>query len=593
MRGLPEQRTSQPSRRRHVLACAGIISLAFGLLLTISGADDAPETRPATPWQWVSAGAALMRQEIDITDLLDVHAWRLSIPGHRYAQGRATQVDMVSFLESQVGRPRKGRPIWTVIGGGFYLREVVPQLVAYLDALKRPDRTDSFKRPPGPKLGGEPDQVFRKLSAADTPRPSLLVLCLDEACMSTCALSGLMCYIFDKIEDLPERYRESRRNNEIEYRSIGWQKSRALSDLARAGYSAICSDLDVFFQGNIFEYLHDIDNGRFDIQMQDEGGDSLNIGFFAQRGTEAVADLWQSIAHQVSEDDAWDQPAVNEYLGAAELRTGNHTFWPPLSSFTGLTGLQVYVIDKARVWGRTMGWTPPASVVALHLTCTGKKELKVYDAKESAFWQDVDHYYTDPPRILTIGALAGDGEAVSRQLKVMLALANATDRAFVPPSQIYITSDLPGLSDAEFHHFEKAGKWPPTRAQRLADADKTDFELLKKPAVYHRRFASTVDIVKLFNQSAVTIFEPSYLRNALHYSDGDASRLRQRHLDSMLLHSYQHTLETLSSEPYLSAPVVTIMDHNNIDRFEAPEGATDVPMCRAIETVQGCGTLCL
>ncbi|GAA93745.1 uncharacterized protein L969DRAFT_70399 [Mixia osmundae IAM 14324] len=607
MLGLQEAQVQPPQKRRRSLyILTGSLVFVLAILLTLPSHNDQSDidslhfdkAQHGSIWRWLSEtasnSAALLRSEIKPADLLGGKAWHLDTSGRRYEQGRAQNVDLVSFLHSQVGQPRKGRPIWTVIGGGFYLKNVVPQLVAFLETLKHADHVNTFKRTPGPKPDDQPDGIYRPLTAETTPKPSLLVICLDQACMSTCALSGLMCYIFDKLEDLPERYRALKAENKIEYFSIGYQKASALAEIAGAGYSTVSSDLDIFFQGNIFEYLHDIDEGEYDIQMQDEGGDTLNIGFFAQRGTPAVAELWRQVAQDVAERNAWDQPAVNHYLQSRPMRSHNQTVWPPSNNFVAPTGLKVYVIDKARVWGRTMGWTPPASVVALHLTCTGPRELKVYDAKECGFWHDVDHYYTDPPRILTIGALAGDEQTVARQVKFVLALANATGRAFVPPSQVYVTSDFPGISEIEFRHFVSKGQFPPTPEDRLRAANQTGLRLLDRPAIYHRRFASAINVVKLMNTTSVKVLEPSYLRYAQRYAlPTDEPLLAARPIDTMLLAGYEQTLQLLQTEPYASLHALTLMDHNDVARFTPPDDADQVTMCRTIETVQGCASICL
>ncbi|GAA94420.1 uncharacterized protein L969DRAFT_105059 [Mixia osmundae IAM 14324] len=587
-------------RRRRALAVAStiifvlVISLLLPVTVDTSRLQQDRPWRTIAAWSWLGpsspAGTALVQYGIGAASLFGGRNSQFLMSGDTgYAQGRAAETNLITFISSQIGAPRAGRPIWAVIGGGFYLENALPQLAAYLDALQLVNTADAFKRPPGPKLGGHPDEVYRNLSAADTPKPALLVICLDEACMSQCASSGLMCFIYDKPEDFPEQYKKL-----SAYFAIGWQKATALADLASAGHSVVFSDLDVFFQGNVFEYLHDIEDGAYDIQMQDECNESLNIGFFAQRGTSAVETLWRTVANDVAFGGSWDQRAVNDFLDVRRLRTANYTTWPPISSFVSPTGLKVYVIDKARVWARMSGLMPPASVVGLHLTCPGPAELRLHDAKENGFWHDVNRYYTDPPRILTIGALAGNQTTVARQVKVMLALARATGRAFVPPSQVYVVSRLPQMTVTEYEHLHSIGISSPTQEDRLQHANATDIKMLDAPAIYHRRFPAAINLERLLHLTDVTILEPSYLRNALRYlvSSASAARVAQRPVDSMLLNTYQHALDTLSSEPYASAPVLTIMDHDDISRFEPPRDAVEVPLCRTIETPERCGLIC-
>jgi hypothetical protein len=91
----------------------------------------------------------------------------------------------------------------------------------------------------------------------------------------------------------------------------------------------------------------------WDFQLTDEEADNMvNIGFFIQRGTEAVANVWEEVLRRlVTAEGWWDQLVFNQVLDIGPRRKPAPGQGRRKSDIIGTNEVKVHVLDKERFRG--------------------------------------------------------------------------------------------------------------------------------------------------------------------------------------------------------------------------------------------------
>ncbi|GAA94727.1 uncharacterized protein L969DRAFT_94644 [Mixia osmundae IAM 14324] len=482
------------------------------------------------------------------------------------AGGRSSAITLELFLAERVGPPIRTRPIWLTLADGDYLTHSVPHLVVYLNKLASGTLPKAKAR-----TLGEADPVFTAQPEEGKGLQFMLVLCLSDFCMQHSREKGYMAYRYDDTKNQDAAY----------------LKSLILQHLAEAGYPVIFLDGDAFARNDVFQYMYPLDDDTIDLQIQDEHRIGLtNIGFFQQAGNERIAELWRQVVHEVDVNHKWDQDAFNVLLNASASRLDTKD-GTRKSRFTSPGGVQTYVLDQKRFWAghyyHLRGALPPEAIL-VHMTCTDNKWLKFMIPAAHGYWQDANHYYSQPPKILTTPTLFGTKPVLIQQLRLLLAAAQASGRAFVPPARTIVISDeYPTVPDRTYIN--------PMAPPRDSKAGKLEH------AMHMRNFWSVVDIHKVAEDTNVTLLEPNYIMHALANVQPDSPHFsaltHPADFDLSFSKTYAEMIKRLSEAPHVDEPVLNIIDSMRVSElWQLPASIPPLKLCGKIEIEPYCTTLC-
>ncbi|GAA5965165.1 hypothetical protein JCM3765_002863 [Sporobolomyces pararoseus] len=271
----------------------------------------------------------------------------------------------------------------------------------------------------------------------------LVTLCLDEGCAQECESRGMYCY---------EGY-ESTRPAMI--RHATWPKLASLIETL-PNRDVFFIDADIGFRQDPYPHLEPL-MSQYDILMQENLAFAhANSGFVWMKRSQVTSDAWNEVLKMDLIADSRDQFNFNLVLNTtglrlapgAELGDGQ----PLRNDFIASNGLSVHILDQRlfRVMHLLEG--EPAferhdSLIS-HITCADDKWVKLYMIKAQGYWSDVDNYYTQPPKILSIENVAGTSPELSHFFKLFFAAAHYTGRAVLPPVFLTVNEvlDTPSLA---------------------------------------------------------------------------------------------------------------------------------------------------
>jgi hypothetical protein len=332
-----------------------------------------------------------------------------------------------------------------------------------------------------------------------------------------------------------------------------------MADLLGAGYATLFVDGDVFFRSDPFDELFlPLADDSWDVQVQNEGHlNQLNIGILYMRATEKTTWVWREVCDRLQSQGGWDQDHFNAIMDSVRRRFPKPGEFPP-SEFVTPDNLRVRVLDARLAWGFHFGWLFYESSVALHMTCCGTILAdKLYIAAAYGALQDVGHYYTTPPRMLTLASLIGDRDELARTVHLVMAAARATGRAFLPPLVgAYLGPPDPDdgiVRGANFTSIpvDSHGD-PPDLADPVPTLHRRYFWSLFKPSVLEDAYPS------------VAVLEPSFLAHStgILLDRQDTAAVRSLHavveLDLRPIFSFEMLIERLSEPIFADAKVVRI-----------------------------------
>lgn len=139
-------------------------------------------------------------------------------------------------------------------------------------------------------------------------------------------------------------------------------------------------------------------------------------------------------------------------------------------------------------------WIFHQSTTLLHMTCAESTYLKFYIAGAYGGWQDVNNYYTNPPRILIMPSLSGSIQELETLMRLVVGAAIATNRSILPPlSGVFINS-------------------PEGETEFLATNG------LDGTKIAHRKnIWSLFPLEEIEKEYGVTFLEPNYIEHATGY----------------------------------------------------------------------------
>lgn len=176
--------------------------------------------------------------------------------------------------------------------------------------------------------------------------------------------------------------------------------------------------------------------------------------------------------------------------------------------------------------------------------------MKFFVAGAYGHWQDINSYYTSPPRILSIPALSGSYEELETTIQLLLAAAKSSNRALLLPSQATLLAPTA----------EEDGRLP-----ELKPSEGT--------VVAHRRYIYSIfHLEQLEKDSGVQILEPNYIAHAAPHLvqqkkyDMIADLAAYQELDLRWLWMYKFVEEALEKDHMRDAM------HVRISTDEGPDG---------------------
>ncbi|GAA98522.1 uncharacterized protein L969DRAFT_104055 [Mixia osmundae IAM 14324] len=379
-----------------------------------------------TPSQQDDAAMALYDQEL----VASVHDKDLKVQKVAY-----NETTFIEYLDYHF--PKSTQHLWITLADDQFSRTATRHLQRFVQLQNVKAATEARERmqdPPStpPRTATTADSATDAISLSASTAPNVLVerhlvvLCVDEGCLRTCRQQGWYCY---------GGYEATRSR---EWMRATWPKVAGLHDILQSGRSVFFVDSDVFFRGEPLYRMAPLDSS--DVQYQEEMvGDKINTGWSYSRPTEAVIKLYERLMYMNHEKVSRDQVNTNEILATEEIRL-EAGGWRNLHDFVSPTGIKVHVMNPEyfRVYHSEFDdqWQTVSDqhAVALHMTCCDNAFLKQYIAAHYGYLQNLDGYYSRPPLMITADVIAGDYRQLNAAATILMAVAAATGRAFLPPS---------------------------------------------------------------------------------------------------------------------------------------------------------------
>ncbi|GAA5914301.1 uncharacterized protein JCM6883_001805 [Sporobolomyces salmoneus] len=300
----------------------------------------------------------------------------------------------------------------------------------------------------------------------------VVTLCLDQGCIEVCKARGMYCY---------GGY-EQRRPEQI--LKATWPKLASLIETL-PHRDVFFVDADVSPRLDPYPHMEPLMLKYDLLATENRAFEHFNSGFIWMKRSQAMADAWNEVLRMDLESESRDQYRINQVLGTTEARLipdfKDPNGLPLPNDFVAKNGLKVKVLDQ-RLF-RLVHNTEMDPIyerhdsINYHSTCADDKWVKLYLAKSEGFWNDLDDYYSQPPRLISVDHLSASDAQITQLFKLVLAAAYYTDRAVVPPEYTTVT------------------------------------DLLNSPFVA-RRSLSTFPLSHLENAFGIKVLEPRYVHHA-------------------------------------------------------------------------------
>lgn len=184
-------------------------------------------------------------------------------------------------------------------------------------------------------------------------------------------------------------------------------------------------------------------------------------------------------------------------------------------------------------------------------------ELAQYLAGTYGALQDVEDYYSDPPRILTVSTLAGDREDLALTLHILLAASHATNRSFLPP----LMGTYLGPTDIDDGIVRG-----PDFTSISVDSNGDPPHPTTDPLVLHRRFFWSLFRPSVLEAAyqGLRVLEPNFLTHSIRtlLDRGEIERAKELNevaiLDLRPVFSFEMLVEKLREPLFARARVVRI-----------------------------------
>ncbi|GAA5903870.1 hypothetical protein JCM8208_006601 [Rhodotorula glutinis] len=515
-------------------------------------------------------------------------------------------VSLSAYLDSHFGpptRPLEQQPhVWLTMADALWARTGTAALHAFVERLNSERRARYGKRDGGVR---------------DT---RLVVMCLDDGCVDEVA----------KYKD--EHGRDA--GGGFAYGGFRWNRPDKKADLFARSVSTwpklaafievlphrdlFFVDSDVAFRYDPYPYMEPFMATHDLVAQENDSFDHLNTGWMWIRRSQAAADAWHEVLKMDLEKTSRDQNNFNEVLGTALLRQhldgGDPRRKPLLADFTAKNGLRVHVLDdnifRSHHFGIDRPYAARDQSIYIHLTCGDDTRTKVYVSKAQGFWSDVEHYYSEPPPLLTVDHLSGDRDDVEQLFKVLLTAAHYTSRTLLPPTHATFLDLEPSSSSTSRQTRRIYSSFP---IPHIAEA-------LGVPIVEPRYTAWAArelvggSVLGMPNASSSAVDEDdgerggaSRLRLDVQWSGVDLRRRNEKvaSLAEVVELDMRHTdtltsfLSLLRSPSFSSdrAPVVKIINYDfpgatHWRDWELPRALDHVRTCDELEKLPACDAIC-
>ncbi|GAA6053574.1 hypothetical protein JCM3770_005201 [Rhodotorula araucariae] len=286
---------------------------------------------------------------------------------------------------------------------------------------------------------------------------SVVVLCLDKACLDKCERGGLRAYGgYLGVKLPPESARLTKRGKERGHR-LAYLKFLAMLEMAKSGFPSLFFEGDTFLTKDPFPHMLSLSDPSWDVQFTEDVGYTVNFGWIFARPSAATVALWQRAYYSYVRHNEWDQLLLSNVIrnGAREYRgeNGDEHWW-----LVDDINLRVSMLPLAKFRAthpEMLNWYTPEpdlpEPVMNHLTAVTFSNRQFYP-KERGWSTNIDSFYSRRRPILTSGPLNGTLHEVLRYARTLYVFSAATGRALLLPHEVTV------------HGVENGTPWKYTRS---------------------------------------------------------------------------------------------------------------------------------
>ncbi|BGP44245.1 hypothetical protein JCM10450v2_000056 [Rhodotorula kratochvilovae] len=349
---------------------------------------------------------------------------------------------------------------------------------------------------------------------------SVVVLCLDAACLDKCERGGLRAYGGYLSVDLPPESarRLAKRGKERGHR-LAYLKFLAMLEMAKSGFPSLFFEGDTFLTTDPFPHMLSLSDPSWDIQFTEDVGYTVNFGWIFARPSKATVALWQRACDRYVQHNEWDQQLLSNVIrnGAREYRgeQGDEHWW-----LVDDMNLRVFMLPLSKFRAthpEMLNWYTPEpdlpEPVMNHLTAVTFPNRQFYP-KERGWSTNLDSFYSRRRPILTSAPLNGTLHEVLRYARTLYVLSAATGRALLLPEKVTV------------YGVENGTPWTYTRSftRFVGIQDAVDALDLLEPAFFaHAAPYLTAEALTAWQSSRAELSVPSYVApDALLAAIGEA-----------------------------------------------------------------------
>ncbi|GAA5974374.1 hypothetical protein JCM11641_005242 [Rhodosporidiobolus odoratus] len=274
---------------------------------------------------------------------------------------------------------------------------------------------------------------------------SVVVMCLDEACLDEAERNGLWAYggYLEAFVDLPPPTQGSRRVRRGKERGhfMAYTKFKAMLEMAKTGFPSLFFEGDTFLTADPFPHMLPLSDPSWDIQFTEDIGYVVNFGWIFARPSPATVQLWQLAFNQYCTKNEWDQQLLSNLIRAQGGRewaglTGKEHWW-----MVDSIELKLHMLPLAKFQAThtvMLEWFKPDPAlpepIMNHLTALFIFNRRFYP-RERGWTTNLDSYYTSLRPILTSSPLIGTLREIVSYSRILQVTARELGWALmIPPS---------------------------------------------------------------------------------------------------------------------------------------------------------------
>ncbi|GAA5856933.1 hypothetical protein JCM9279_003600 [Rhodotorula babjevae] len=394
---------------------------------------------------------------------------------------------------------------------------------------------------------------------------TVVVLCLDAACLDECERGGLRAFGAYLVVDLPPpTSRRDKRGKERGHR-LAYLKFLAMLEMAQSGFPSLFFEGDTFLTADPYPHMLSLSDDSWDLQFTEDIGYVVNFGWILARSSTATVAFWQRALDAYLKKNEWDQLLLSGIVraGARESRgeNGDEHWWflDDLNLRISMLPLSTFRATHVEM----LNWyTPEADElepVMNHLTAVTFPNRQFYP-KERGWATDLDSFYSRRRPVLASGPLNGTIHEVLRYARSLYVLSAVSGRALLLPDDVTVH----GVQDGT-------------------------------PYSFSRTFTRFVGIEQAVND--LDLLEPAFFAHAAKYLGARTLAAWSSSRTQLALSSFANPLALLAAIRSSEEDVVVLdgwSDGNarkwTLEEFPAEADGADVDgeVVRALKGAQGC-----